>query len=101
MSKAKKPAATKKSETPTPEQKEKKLPLTPDEKAAKFKEIATRRLKGAANQIKNIGNLSNKSSYVYTPEQVDKVFALLQKSIDVAKAKFEEKKKKEEVQIEL
>jgi hypothetical protein len=63
-------------------------------KAAKFKTIATRRTKQAVRVISNIGNLSNRSSYAFTPEQVDKIFGLMQDALTASKKNLRIKLKK-------
>ncbi len=40
------------------------------------------------NDIRLIGNLSNRNSYTYSDEDVRKIFKTLQKELDTAKNKF-------------
>jgi hypothetical protein len=40
------------------------------------------------NDIRLIGNLSNRSAYTYADEDVRKIFRTLQKELDAAKSKF-------------
>ena len=47
----------------------------------KFSKLASKRLPKAKKAIKLIGNLSNKSSYKYTDEEVDKIFKSLSKAM--------------------
>ena len=58
------------------------------DKRGKFVELAEARVNRAMNDIRLIGNLSNRSAYTYTDEDVRKVFRALQKELDVAKARF-------------
>lgn len=94
MSNAKKKAAPKKAT-------DEKKPLTQAEKAAKFKTIATRRTKQAVKFISNLGNLSNKSSYDFTPAQVDKIYQTLTDAIVESKKKFDAKEKKKAADFSL
>lgn len=57
-------------------------------KAIKFRTIAERRVSSALKTIRQIGNLSRRSSYDYKPVQVDKIFAVLRQEIDAAEMKF-------------
>lgn len=40
------------------------------------------------NDIRLIGNLSNRSAYEYTDEDVRKIFRALQKEVETAKGRF-------------
>ena len=63
-----------------------------DEKAAKFREIATRRTNSACEKIILLGNLSNQGAYHYTQKQIDAIFSALEKAIAETKSKFTFKK---------
>lgn len=56
----------------------------------KFVDLANKRVNTAIKAIQLIGNLSNKSNYHYTPEDVRKIFNALQREIKVAKDRFAE-----------
>ena len=60
-----------------------------ESKNEKFKRLSAQRIQKAAKYIFALGNLSNKSSYDYTQEDIDKIFNYLQKQLDDAKLKFE------------
>lgn len=60
------------------------------EKREKFIRLAEQRVNRALNDIRLIGNLSNRSAYAFTDEDVKKVFKALQKELDQAKARFSE-----------
>ena len=62
-----------------------------DEKQAKFRELAEKRVNNAIKNIQLIGNLSNTSAYSYTEEEVKKMFKTLKEEISVAEAKFKGK----------
>ena len=57
-------------------------------KSEKFKRLSAFRIQKASKYISAIGNLSNKSSYEYSSEDIEKIFSYLQKQLDDAKAKF-------------
>jgi hypothetical protein len=58
-------------------------------KRQKFEEIATRRVNRVIKEIRLIGNLSNRSAYEYTEEDVRKITKALQRELDVMRARFE------------
>lgn len=60
-------------------------------KADAFKRLAKSRVNAALDRIRLIGNLSNKSSYDYTEEQVDKIEQALINAIAEVKVKFQPK----------
>ncbi len=58
-------------------------------KRKKFEDIAIRRVNKVIKEIRLIGNLSNRSSYEYTEEDVKKIVKALQREVDAVKARFE------------
>lgn len=62
-----------------------------ESKSDKFKRLATKRVKNAISKIEIITNLSA-SSYEYTAEEVDKIIAALQGSVNKVKAAFSKQK---------
>jgi hypothetical protein len=58
------------------------------DKRKKFVDLAQARVTRAMNDIRLIGNLSNRSAYNYGEEDVRKIFRALQKEIEAARAKF-------------
>jgi len=70
-----------------PAEKSKKEPRTAEQKAAKFKELATKRGSKVIAALHGIGNLAS-ANYVYTPEQVTKLFAAVDGAVSDAKARF-------------
>lgn len=61
-------------------------------KEAKFLRISKTRIDKVEEAIKNLENLSDKYSYSYTDEQVDKMFAYIEKCLKDAKGKFKNQK---------
>jgi hypothetical protein len=55
----------------------------------KFIELAEKRVTRAIKDIRLIGNLSNKSNYSYTDEDVKKIIGALDKEIRNLKQRFE------------
>lgn len=58
------------------------------DKRNKFVELVEARVNRAIKDIRLIGNLSNRSAYTYSDEDVKKVFRALQKELDSARARF-------------
>ena len=54
----------------------------------KFTNLARKRVTKAGRMISNIGNLSNKSNYSYTDEDVKKIFGYLRKKLKEAEDRF-------------
>ena len=63
------------------------------EKKMKFRELAEKRVNNAIKNIQLIGNLSNTSAYLYTDEEVKKIFRTLKDEIAISEAKFRSKGK--------
>jgi len=57
----------------------------------KFVDLAEKRVNRAIAQIKLIGNLSNRTNYSYTEEDVTKIHKALKKALDEMKARFDSK----------
>jgi hypothetical protein len=58
-------------------------------KRQKFEEIATRRVNRVIKEIRLIGNLSNRSAYEFTDDDIKKISRALQRELDAMKARFE------------
>ena len=67
----------------------------------KFVELAEKRVSRTLKDIKLIGNLSNKSNYSYTDQDVRKIVAALKKALDEMKLRFESKGANEEESFKL
>ncbi len=57
-------------------------------KRTKFVKLAEARVNRAIQDIRLIGNLSNKGAYDYSEDDVKKIFRALQKATDAARQKF-------------
>jgi len=53
-----------------------------------FKRLATRRVNAALKYLRLIGNLSNRSNYYYTEEQVEQIFGTLEECLKELKQRF-------------
>lgn len=67
----------------------------------KFVSLANSRVNRALKDIQLIGNLSNRSNYDYTIEDVNKIFKALNKAIQDCKNRFDETKKSHESKFEI
>lgn len=57
-------------------------------KREKFIELAEARVTRAMRDMRLIGNLSNRSAYAYTEDDVRKIFKALQRELETARSKF-------------
>lgn len=60
-------------------------------KEEKFLRLSENRVNNIVKGIRNLANLSNKNNYNYTDEQVDKLFAYIEKNLQDAKNRFKGK----------
>jgi hypothetical protein len=58
------------------------------DKREKFVKLAEQRVNRALREIRLIGNLSNRSAYASTDDDVKKMFRVLQKELETARARF-------------
>ena len=61
---------------------------------SKFAKLASARVSKALKDIQLIGNLSNRSNYDYTDEDVAKIFKALNEELAACKRRFESARKK-------
>ena len=59
----------------------------------RFVSLANNRVTAAINQIRLVGNLSNRRNYDYSAEDVAKITRALQRELDELKAKFKGEEK--------
>lgn len=64
-------------------------------KREKFIRLAENRVNSTIKEINLIGNLSNKSNYDYTKDDVDKIIKTLKKSVSDLESKFSSKNRSE------
>jgi hypothetical protein len=65
-----------------------------ENRAERFKRIATKRTVDIIDKIRILGNTSNKSSYEYTEADVIKIFKTIESELKEQKLKFTTSKKK-------
>jgi hypothetical protein len=54
----------------------------------RFRRLASKRTNEILEKIRILGNCSNKSSYEYSDEEVNKIFTEIEKQLKLTKAKF-------------
>jgi hypothetical protein len=59
-----------------------------ENRSERFKRLATKRTNDILEKIRILGNCSNKSSYEYTEEEINKIFAEIEKQLKFIKSKF-------------
>lgn len=67
----------------------------------KFVDLANKRVNRTLKCIKLIGNLSNRSNYQYTEQDVEKIFDALQSEIKVCRNRFRSNGKENEKEFSL
>ena len=60
------------------------------DKRAKFVQLANQRVTKALEQIRLVGNLSNRAAYEFSDEDTKKIVKALQRAVDATKARFSE-----------
>jgi hypothetical protein len=70
-------------------------------KRSNFVRLAEARVTKALKAIKVIGNLSNKTNYEYTDQDINKIINALQSEINVLKSRFKNKGNSETVEFRL
>lgn len=58
------------------------------DKAAKFVELANKRVNRAIKDLKLVANLSNRQNYEFTDEQARKIVKALQQEVELVKQSF-------------
>ena len=71
-----------------------KMKIDNESKEQKFKRIATARANRILEDLRLLGNCSNTSSYIYSEEEVKKIFSVIDAEIKRVKLMFERKKKR-------
>lgn len=60
------------------------------DKRASFVKLANQRVNKALDQIRLVGNLSNRAAYEFSEEDARKIVKALQKAVEGARARFTE-----------
>ncbi len=61
----------------------------------KFKRLATQRTSSILDKLRLLGNLSNKSNYEYSEDDIKKIFSAIDTQVRIIKARFTGNKKSE------
>jgi len=61
----------------------------------KFRRLATYRTNAVLDKLRLLGNLSNKSNYDYTDEEISKIFYAIDSQLRNVRASFTNKRKRE------
>ena len=72
---------------------------TEKEKTERFKRVAEGRTNKIIDQIRLLGNCSNKSNYEYDDEDIRKIFSAIEMELKQTKAKFQEKSKNKRFEL--
>lgn len=64
-----------------------------ESRSDRFKRLATQRTNAVLDKLRLLGNLSNKSNYEYTEEDLRRVFSAIETQIRMVKARFSGAKK--------
>lgn len=70
-----------------------------DDKKERFVRIAERRTNNILEQLRLLGNCSNKNNYSYTEEDVKKIFSVIEGELKEVKMKFNSKANKEKFKL--
>jgi hypothetical protein len=57
-------------------------------RAERFKRLATQRTNAVMKRLRILGNCSNRQPYEYTKEDIDKIFAAIDRAVKETRARF-------------
>lgn len=63
--------------------------MAADADRAKFVELAEKRMTRALNDIRLVGNLSNRTNYKYTEDDARKIYRALRDAVEDVKVRFD------------
>lgn len=64
-----------------------------EKRSDRFKRLAIQRTNAVLNKLRLLGNLSNKSNYEYTEEDIRKIISAIESQIKIVKTRFVKTKK--------
>ena len=70
-----------------------------NEKKERFVRIVEKRTNNILEQLRLLGNCSNKNNYAYTDEEVKKIFSVIENELKYIKNKFASKSNKEKFKL--
>lgn len=79
--------------------KKKKADNTEENRDDRFKRVAAKRTNDIIHKIRLLGNCSNRSSYNYDEQQVNRIFSAVEQELKAAKARFTYTKLKREFKL--
>ena len=59
-----------------------------ESRSDRFKRLATKRTNGIIKKMQLLGNCSNRSSYDYSEQEINRIFNAIDKELKQAKARF-------------
>lgn len=65
-----------------------------ESKRMRFKRLATKRTNKVLDQLRILGNLSNKSYYEYSDQEINRTFRAIEEQLRTVKARFRPKKRR-------
>ena len=68
---------------------------TNETRADRFKRLASHRTNSIIDKLRLLGNLSNKSNYEYSEDDVRKILSAIENQLKITKARFTGNKKSE------
>lgn len=66
-----------------------------ENKGDRFKRLAVFRTNAVLEKLRILGNLSNKTNYDYSDEEMNKIFYAIDSQLRIVKARFTGKRRKE------
>jgi len=67
--------------------------MTEKEKTERFKRLAILRTNEVLDRLRILGNCSDRRSYQYTDEEIEKIFRAIDEQTKIVKSKFKKPKK--------
>lgn len=67
--------------------------MSNEDKSDRFKRLATVRTNEVLNRLRILGNCSDRRSYHYTDEEVEKIFKAIDEQMKIIKSKFKRPRK--------
>ena len=74
-------------------------PFDDESRRERFVRIAQRRTQVVMERLRILSNCANRAAYEYTPEDVEKIFAAIQREMEQARGKFERRKGRREFRL--
>lgn len=72
---------------------------TEKEKAERFKRVAENRTNKIIDQIRLLGNCSNRSNYDYSEDEIKRIFSAIESELKETKSKFQQSNKSKKFEL--